>query len=72
MTLSDVIGISGISFSYQGYDISSSYETTDVAIPDAGEGYSYLIFTCAGGKYDDQAVTVDLDQPAGHLSGQDQ
>ena len=24
MTLSDVIGISGISFSYQGYDISSS------------------------------------------------
>ena len=60
MTLSDVIGISGISFSYQGYDISSSYESTDVAIPDAGEGYSYLILHVQVANTTDQAVTVDL------------
>ena len=60
VTLSDVIGISGISFSYQGYDISSSYETTDVAIPDAGEGYSYLILHVQVANTTDQAVTVDL------------
>ena len=60
MTLSDVIGISGISFSYQGYDISSLYETTDVAIPDAGEGYSYLILHVQVANTTDQAVTVDL------------
>lgn len=60
MTLSDAIGIAGISFSYQGYDISSSYETTDVAIPDAGEGYSYLILHVQVANTTDQAVTVDL------------
>ena len=60
MTLSDAIGIAGISFSYQGYDISSSYESTDVAIPDAGEGYSYLILHVQVANTTDQAVTVDL------------
>ncbi len=60
MTLSDAIGIAGISFSYQRYDISSSYETTDVAIPDAGEGYSYLILHVQVANTTDQAVTVDL------------
>lgn len=72
MTLSDVIGISGISFSYQGYDISSSYETTDVAIPGCGRGLFLSDLTCAGGKYDRSGCDGRSDQPAGHLSGQDQ
>lgn len=60
MTLSDAIGIAGVSFSYQGYDISTSYETTDVAIPDAGEGYSYLILHIQVTNTTEQAVLVDL------------
>ncbi|MBD8916207.1 MAG: hypothetical protein UEY91_01215 [Lachnospiraceae bacterium] len=60
MTLSDAIGISGISFSYQGYDISTSYETTDVAIPDAGEGYSYLILHIQVTNTTEQGMLVDL------------
>lgn len=60
MTLSDAIGIVGVSFSYQGYDISTSYETTDVAIPDAGEGYSYLILHIQVTNTTEQAVLVDL------------
>ena len=60
MPLSDAIGIAGVSFSYQGYDISTSYETTDVAIPDAGEGYSYLILHIQVTNTTEQAVLVDL------------
>ena len=60
MTLSDAIGIAGVSFSYQGYDISTSYETTDVAIPDVGEGYSYLILHIQVTNTTEQAVLVDL------------
>lgn len=60
MTLSDAIGIAGVSFSYQGYDISTSYEITDVAIPDAGEGYSYLILHIQVTNTTEQAVLVDL------------
>ena len=60
MTLSDAIGIAGVSFSYQGYDISTTYETTDVAIPDAGEGYSYLILHIQVTNTTEQAVLVDL------------
>ena len=60
MTLSDAIGIAGVSFSYQGYDISTSYETTDVAIPDAGEGYSYLILHIQVTNTTEQGMLVDL------------
>ncbi len=60
MTLSDAIGLTGVSFSYQRYDIASFYDTTDIAIPDAQDGYSYLILHINVTNTSDQAVTVDL------------
>lgn len=60
VTLTDAIGVDGVTFDYEGYDIATSFETDDVAIPDASEGKSYLLVHVAVTNITDQAMAVDL------------
>ncbi len=56
----DIIGQEGINLSYTGYEVSTSYVTDDVAIPDADEGYTYIILRLQLLNTTDQDLTVDL------------
>lgn len=59
-TLTEVLGLEGVTATYQGYDIASSYTTMDVAIPDAEEGYAYLILHIQLANVTEQDIVVDL------------
>lgn len=59
-TLSEVIGIDGMTFTYQGYDVTESFVTQDVAIPDADPGCAYLLLKIQATNVSDKSITVDL------------
>lgn len=60
MSLSEALGVEEVSFSYQGYEASSSFGTQDVAIPDADTGYQYLILKIHAENTSDKDMLVDL------------
>lgn len=60
MSLSEILGIEGVSFSYQGFETSSSFGTQDVAIPDADAGYQYLILKIHAENTAGKDMLVDL------------
>lgn len=60
MTLTDAIGIEGMTFTYQGYDVVTSFTTQDVAIPDADPGCAYLLLKIQAQNTTDKSLTVDL------------
>lgn len=59
-TLTEVIGIDGMTFTYQGYDVTESFATQDVAIPDADPGCAYLLLKIQAANVSDKSITVDL------------
>lgn len=60
MSFSDIIGIEGVTFTYEGYDVTTSFHMQDIAIPDAEAGYSYLILKMKAENTTDQDLVVDL------------
>lgn len=67
-TLSDVMAVEGLQITYQGYDVSSEYVTSDVALPAADEGYSYLILHFQVSNTTQQEMQVDLlSNPASYM-----
>ncbi|MDD6194017.1 MAG: hypothetical protein PUB19_03845 [Lachnospiraceae bacterium] len=59
-TLTEIIGIDGMTFTYQGYDVTETFATQDVAIPDADPGCAYLLLRIQAANISDKSVTVDL------------
>ncbi len=60
MSFSDIIAIDGITFTYEGYDIMTSLLTSDVAIPDAEEGNSYIVLKIKAENTTERDLQVDL------------
>lgn len=59
-TLTEVMGIDGITFTYQGYEVTETFATQDVAIPDAEAGCAYLLLKIQVANTSDKSVEVDL------------
>ena len=60
MTLNDAIAAEGVTFTYQGYDVSDTFSTQDVAVPNADAGHKYLILKIQAANTSDKDLSVDL------------
>ena len=58
-SFSDIIGIEGVTFGYVDYEIVQSIEAPDIAIPDAGEGNSYIVLNFTATNSSDAPIAVD-------------
>ena len=60
LTLTEAISTEGVTYTYQGYDVSDSFTTPDVAVPNADTGYKYLILKIQAANTSDKDLHVDL------------
>lgn len=60
VTLTEAMGLDGVLFTYQGYDVTTTYQTSDIAIPDAGAGYVYVLLHIQLANTSGQDMMIDL------------
>ncbi len=60
ITLTEAIGVDGISFEYTGYELSKTIATSDVSIPDASDGKTYVLLHVTISNTSQEAKLVDL------------
>ncbi len=58
--VSEMLGIPGVVLSYQGYDLSKTFQTDNITIPDPQQGNTYLILKFQLSNVSGQAMSVDL------------
>jgi hypothetical protein len=59
-SFSDIIGIEGVNFGFVDYQVVQTIDTPDIAIPDAGEGNSYIVLNFTVTNTSDAPIAVDL------------
>lgn len=59
-SFSDIMGIEGVTFGFVDYEVVQTVDTPDVAIPDAGEGNSYIVLNFTATNTTDAPIAVDL------------